>query len=509
MKTIRVRIAPSPTGPLHIGTARSALFNYLFARNRGGKFILRIEDTDLERSDSKFEKDIVEGLKWLGIEWDEGIAYAQNQKSKIKNQRYIGPYGPYKQSERIETYRKYIRKLLDEGKAYHCFCTLEELEQERKEMMERKEPPVYSGKCRNLSKKQVKRYQKEGRKSIIRFKVPDETIEFNDLIRGKLSFDTKLIGDISIARDVNTPLYNMAVVVDDYTMEISHIIRGEDHISNTPKQTLVQKALGFPQPEYAHLPLILGPDKSKLSKRHGATSINVYRQEGYLPEAMVNFMVLLGWNPKTEQEIFSKKKLIKKFDLAKIGKSGAIFNIERLDYINGFYIRQMKKDDFIDSCIPYLEKANFISPKNNRWVIFETEEEISNEYIKKAVLLEQERIKKLSEIAETTEFFFQKDLEYDKSLLIWKKMSEEQVVANLETAQKFLRELPSKEFKIKNLEKLVKKFIEEQGIGTGEFLWPLRAALCGRKASPNPFEIAEVLGKEKVLYRIEQAIEKF
>jgi glutamyl-tRNA synthetase len=512
---IRVRIAPSPTGPLHLGTARSALFNFLFAKKHDGKFILRIEDTDLERSHPKFEKDIIEGLSWLGILWEEGpvaIAPIQNSKPVVsevkpfKIQKYIGKYGPYRQSERIEIYTKYIQKLLDEDKAYYCFCTEEELERERKKIMKEGKAPIYSGKCRNLSKKEVEKLRALGKKSIIRFKVPEnQKIFYNDLIRGRIEFDSNLIGDISIAKDLKTPLYNFAVVVDDYSMKISHVIRGEDHVSNTPKQLLLQKALGFPHPKYVHLPLILGPDRSKLSKRHGATSINAYRERGYLPEAMTNFMVLLGWNPKSTREIFSMKDLIKEFDLKKVGKAGAIFNINRLDYLNGFYIRKMAISKLTDICIPYLEKAGLITPRGIRWQIKESKKTISKDWLEKVIALEQERMKKLSEIYTLTDFFFKEKLNYDPKILIWKKTAKKEILENLEILKIYLSNLTDKEYKKETLEKLIKEMIAKKKKGTGEVLWPLRVALSGKKASPGPFDIAEILGKRNTIKRLETA----
>lgn len=503
---IRVRIAPSPTGPLHIGTARSALFNFLFAKKYGGKFILRIEDTDLERSDPKFEKDIIEGLKWLGILWDEGPVSTFQTPSK----KYIGNFGPYRQSERIEIYKNYIQKLLDEKKAYHCFCTEKELEKQRKEMMKRGQAPKYSGKCRNLTQKEIKKLKALGRKSIIRFKIPENRkIIYHDLIRGNIEFNTNLIGDISIAKDITTPLYNFAVVIDDYTMQISHVIRGEDHIPNTPKQLLLQEALGFPHPKYAHLPLILGPDRSKLSKRHGATSINVYKEKGYLPEAMVNFMVFLGWNPKTTKEIFSMEELIREFDLKKVGKTGAIFNIERLNFLNGFYIRKMGTKDLTNRCIPYLEKAHYIKRLTNyQWETTKTKEKIHFDWLKKIVALEQERIKKLSDIVNFTEFFFIEELKYNPNLLIWKNTKEKVILENLEILKEYLESLHDEEYKKAKLEKKIKELIFKEKKGAGEMLWPLRVALSGCQASPGPYEIAEILGKEKVIRRLTAAIKK-
>jgi glutamyl-tRNA synthetase len=344
---IRVRIAPSPTGPLHLGTARTALFNFLFARKYQGSFILRMEDTDPERSKPEFEKDIMDSLKWLGIEWDEGPDVG-------------GDFGPYRQSQRKEIYKKYLEKLLAEEKAYYCFCTKEELEAERQYQLSIGQAPRYSGKCANLKREEVEKYQREGKPSVIRFKSPIKKIEFEDLIRGKIEFDSSLIGDFVIAKNLYSPLYNFACVIDDFEMKISHVIRGEDHLSNTPKQILIQQALEFPTPKYAHLPLILGPDRSKLSKRHGVVSISEYKKEGFLPEALVNFIAFLGWHPGTERYIYSMAALIKDFSLEKIQKGGAIFNLRRLEFLNGFYIRQKSVEKLTELCLPYLIESGLI-----------------------------------------------------------------------------------------------------------------------------------------------------
>ena len=462
----RVRWAPSPTGYLHIGTARTALFNYLFAKHEGGKFILRIEDTDLERSDPKFEKDIIESLQWLGIKWDEG---------------------PFKQSERTSSYAKYLEKLLKENKAYRCFCLEEELEDKRQEQMSRGEAPKYNGKCRDLTEKEIKQYLAEGKPSIIRFKTPSKKVSFPDLIRGKLEFDTSLIGDISIAKDLATPLYNFAVVVDDFEMKITHVIRGEDHIPNTPKQILIQEALGFPQPKYAHLPLILGSDRSKLSKRHGAVAIADYRKDGYLPETLVNFMAFLGWNPGTEREIFSLASLIKEFSLQNVQKAGAVFNIKRLDYLNSFYLRSKSINKLAELCSPYLPQAD-------------------KEDLKKVVTVYQERLKKLSDIKELTGFFFQDKLDYNKELLKWKDMKDEEISQSLDKLENILSKIEERNWTKENLEKALMPEAEKAG-DRGKVLWPLRAALTGQKASAGPFEIAELLGKEKTMERIKEARE--
>lgn len=484
-KPIRVRIAPSPTGYLHIGTARTALFNWLFAKKNGGKFILRIEDTDLERSDVKYEKDIIDGLKWLGLDWDEGplaAVAAQVQSSKLKVKSYEGKYGPYRQSERLDTYEKYIKKLLKEEAAYYCFCSKEELEAERQAMLAKGIAPKYSGKCRALGAKEADKKLKSGEGHVIRFKVPETQIAFKDLIRGEIKFDTGLIGDIAIAKDPRVPLYNFAVVVDDFEMEISHVIRGEDHIANTPKQILIQRALGFDEPHYVHLPLILDPDRSKMSKRHSATSIQEYKDAGYLPEAIFNFLALLGWHPQGDKEILSPDELIKEFDISRVQKAGAVFNIEKLDWINAQYIKNLSDEE--------LAKRLEIAP---------TEEDF------KIIALTKERMKKLTDFQALSGFFL-KLPEYDAKLLIWKKSSNVEILENLKESDKLLSEIESDNFSKENLEKALMPLAESKG--KGEVLWPLRAALSGQDASPGPFEIMDALGKKETLKRIATAIKK-
>jgi len=511
---VRVRFAPSPTGFLHIGGARTALFNFLFARKNRGVFVLRIEDTDKERVKPEYERDIMESLRWLGIEWDEGPDVG-------------GKYGPYRQSERIEIYKKYLEKLLEEGKAYYCFCTPEELEAERQYLLSIGQAPKYSGKCRNLPKEMVEKYKKEGKSFVIRFKVPQKEVEFDDLVRGKIKFDMSLSGDFVIARNFYSPLYNFACVVDDFEMKITHVIRAEEHISNTPKQILLQEALGFPRPLYAHIPLILGPDRSKLSKRHGATSIKEYRKQGYLPEALINFMAFLGWNPGGDREFYSMNSLIKEFSLERVQKSGAVFNIKKLDFLNGFYIRQKSLEKLAELCIPYLIEANLIKPQFKErefppayggkeiftvYKISETGEEITFETLKKIVGIYQQRLKKLSEISELTDFFFKKELKYERSLLKWKDMNDEEIFKSLDKLENLLSKID--DWSKENLEKVLmeeaRKFsesIKREAGDRGYLLWPLRVALTGKEASAGPFEIAEILGKEKTLLRIKRAKE--
>ena len=516
---VRTRFAPAPTGFLHIGGARTALFNYLFAKKYEGVFILRIEDTDIARSDPRFEKDILENLKWLSIEWDEGPDVG-------------GSFGPYRQSERLEIYGKYLEKLLEEGKAYYCFCSEEELEAQKQYQMSIGQPPVYSGKCRALGPETVEKYLVQGRAAVIRFKVSLKKLEFEDMIRGKIEFDTSLIGDFVIAKNINAPLYNFACVVDDFEMEISHVLRGEEHISNTPKQILLQEALELKSPKYAHFPLILGPDRSKLSKRHGAVSISEYRREGYLPEALVNFMVFLGWNPGGDREIYSLPSLIKEFSLERVQKGGAVFNIKRLDFLNGFYIRQRSVEKLTDLCILYLieagliervgeeagdpeetEKLKIFKEEKPEFRIKETGEGISFENLEKIVSIYKERLKKISEISELTDFFFKAKLEYDKSLLRWGEMTEKEIRYSLDKSEKILSKINPGDWNRKNLENILlaeaERFAKERGKAgdRGYLLWPLRVALTGKEASAGPFEIAEILGKEKTLKRIKKARE--
>lgn len=503
---VRTRLAPSPTGFLHIGTARTGLFNYLFAKKNQGSFVLRIEDTDLERSDPEFEKDILESLKWLGIEWSEGPDNG-------------GQFGPYRQSARTDIYAEYLKKLLKDGKAYYCFCSEEELEDQRQYAMSQGQPWCYNGKCAQLSAKEVKKNLAEKKPSVIRFRAQIKKVEFEDAIRGKLEFDTALIGDFTIAKDLSAPLYNFAVVVDDYEMRISHVIRGEDHLSNTPKQILIQEALGFPGPQYAHLPLILGPDRTKMSKRHGTTAIAEYKASGYLPETMVNFMAFLGWNPGTEREIYSMPSLIKEFSLERVQKGGAIFNVKRLDFLNGFYIRQKSAEKLTELCLPYLIEAGLIEPQfkteqyppayggaelTQTFKISETGEEINIDYLKKIIGLHQERLKKLSEITEFADFFFKKELKYDRELLKWGSMTDKEIKSSLEKLENLLSEIKTGDFTKDGLEKILMPVAEETG-DRGKLLWPLRAALTGKQSSAGPFEIAEILGKEKVLKRIKEA----
>ncbi len=509
---IRVRFAPSPTGYFHIGSARTALFNFLFAQNKKGSFILRIEDTDKQRSEKKHEEDIMRSLKWLGLDWDEGV----------KEEGEKGNLGPYRQSERSEIYKKYILKLIEEEKAYYCFCQKEDLEENRKKQREKKEAPRYEGVCSSFSKNEVDKFIKEGKDFVIRIRVPeDKKIEFTDKIRKKVSFNTRDIGgDFVIAKSDLTPLYNFACAVDDHEMKITHVIRGEDHISNTPRQIIIQEALGFKIPDFAHLPLILGSDKSKLSKRHGTVSMYEYKEKGYLPEALVNFIALLGWGPGSDEEFFSIDEIIDKFSLEDCQKSGAVFNVDKLNYINGYYIRNKKIEDLVKICIPYLIEAGLIEVKFKEeqyppayggiepmeyYYVPLKDEEFTLDKIKEIISLYQERMKTLQEVGELTDYFFKKDLDYDESLLIWKNASKDEIVNSLDKSIKILSNIKNWNREVVQ-EKLLEGANEEENRGI--FLWPLRVSLSGKKASASPFDIAYVLGMKESIYRLQRAKEK-
>ncbi len=492
---VRTRIAPSPTGPMHIGLARTALFNYLFSKKYQGSFILRIEDTDEERSEEKWEKEIIEGLKWLGINWQEG--------PEIE-----GAYGPYRQSERKEIYKRYIQKLLDEEKIYRCFCSREELEARNQYLLSMGQPPRYSGKCRDLSEKELKKNLKEKKPFVFRFKTPFKKVSFDDILRGKIEYDTENFGDMVVAKDFSEPLYNLACVIDDFEMKITHIIRGEDHISNTPKQILIAESLGISPPKYLHLPLILDSNRAKMSKRGEVKSVLEYKKEGYLPESLINFLVFLGWNPGTEREIFSLNSLIQEFFPEGIQKSGAVFNQQKLDWLNSFYIRQKSKEKFNEECLPYLIKAGFISKAdslNQKFIVKETNQEISFLQIQNITALYQERLKKISDIVDLADFFFKKELNYPKELLKWKDMEDEEIKDNLDKIKKVLNKIDDNDWTNQNIEEGLRQI--EKG-DRGKILWPLRVALSGKKYSAGPFEIAWALGKEGTMEKIENALKK-
>lgn len=483
---VKTRYPPSPTGFWHIGQARTALFNYLFSKKNNGSFVFRFEDTDKERSKKEFEDDIIDGLKWLGLLWDEG---------------------PFRQSDRLEIYSKYLKELLEKNHAYYCFCTSEELKQRSEEMMSRGVAPKYAGTCSALSKEIVAQKLGNNEPYVIRFRMPEKKYKVHDLVRGVVEFDGSLVGDFVIARDLNSPLYNFAVVIDDHEMGITHVIRGEDLLSNTPKQIAMLDVFEWDYPQFAHLPLILNPDRSKMSKRFMATAVHEYRKQGYLPEAIINFVALLGWNPGTNQEIFSLAGLEKAFDLEKVQKAGAVFNIEKLQWFNAHYIRNTDNSLLVQLCIPYWEEAKILEKKSaDSYENLFTHEIVSVQWLEKIVIVFKDRLKMLSEISELSRYLFVRLPEYERNLLQWKQTSWEVIKDNLDFMVSKLEIVEQKDFNALHLQGMLMEEIKKRG--TGETLWPVRFALSGLSASLGPFDIMEILGKEKTLERLRHAISK-
>jgi glutamyl-tRNA synthetase len=483
---IRVRMAPSPTGPLHIGTARTSLYNYLFARHVGGTYVLRIEYTDLARGTVENEQDIIDNLHWLGITWDEGPQVARGDD--------IGPFAPYRQSQRMDLYAAEADRLLESGAAYHCWCTPEELEAVRHEQEARKEPPRYNGRCLRLTDTDRAQFTAEGRRPAIRLKVPPEVIRFDDLIRGEVEFDNGLLGDFVIVRASGVPLYHFVVVIDDEKMGITHVIRGEDHLSNTPKHIALIQALGYREPRFGHIPLILNADRSKMSKRKSQTAISSYREQGYLPEALVNFLAFLGWSPGTEEEIFSLDELSQRFDLAHVHKAGAVFDADRLDYLNGVYIRSLTDEQLALRLRPFLPDT------------------LDDDAVHRVTPLVKERLVRLADAAELTAFLVETDAQVaamvDIQALLPKGRSAADAARALAAARDLLAQLADGDFAADVLEARCPAAAEEIGWKAGDFFRPLRVALTGRSVSPPLFGSMELLGRDRVLARIDAALGK-
>ena len=460
---VKTRFAPSPTGYLHIGNVRTALFSYLFARHNQGKFLLRIEDTDLERSKKEFEEDILKGLRWLSLEWDEF----------------------FRQSERLEIYKSFAQKLLKEGKAYPCFCTQEEIEKEREEAKRKGIPYRYSGKCRKLKREEAERKIKEGVPYAIRFKVPEnEVVTFEDLIKGKISINTKDFGDFVIVRTNGIPTYNFVVVIDDALSGITHVIRGEDHLSNTPKQILIYRALGFKVPKFAHLPVILGKDRSKLSKRHGAVSLHHYIKEGYIPEALFNYLCLLGWSPPEGREILRKEEIVKLFDLKDVNNSPAIFDEDKLRWMSGVYIREvLSLEELTELALNYLKERG---------------KEVDREYLKRVLERTRDSFNTFSEMLKKLRPFFEEVKPSKDSL---KKIEELDGFRALKEFSRVLRESPLEDER--DVKKVVRKVQKNLGFKAPQVWKSLRLALTDSEEGINLELLILILGKEEVLRRIE------
>ena len=493
--TPRCRIAPSPTGPLHIGTARTALFNYLFARQHGGTFILRLEDTDQARSTLAYERDILDGLHWLGLEWDEG--------PEVAGQPARGPYGPYRQSERGAHYTAAIDRLLAEDLAYPCFCTAEESAADRQAQQEAKQDPSYVGRCAGLTEAEREARRAEGRPAAIRFRVGSERVEFDDLVRGHVSIDTSALGgDLVIARSDGSPLYHFVVVVDDIAMRISHVIRGEDHLSNTPKHVLLFRALGAEPPVFAHLPLILNPDRSKMSKRKSQTAIDAYRGQGYVREAIVNHLALLGWSSGSDEEVFSMDDLIARFDLGRVQPSGAIFDLARLDWLNGQWIRRLPPDELTERALPYLADSLAAAAAEGHATRRPTADDL-------APLLPMvvERLPRLDAIGPMLDFVFVEDLAVDPALLVPKRWDATTTAVGLEVALGIIESGGPVSFEADELEPPLRALCEERGWKVGDLFMAVRVAVTGRTATPPLFDTMVAIGYERTLARLRAAIE--
>lgn len=482
---IRVRFAPSPTGFLHIGGARTALFNWLYAKHNKGSFILRIEDTDKSRSTEEFIEAIADDMKWLGLDWDEG---------------------PFRQTDRFDVYRSYINRLIEEDKAYYCYCAPEELESKRKEAMAQRRPLKYDGRCRNIERRDFgelsrveTRDEKRGKKAAVRFKMPQkgQTV-VDDLIRGKVVFENEQLDDLIIMRSDGAPTYNFVVVVDDVDMKITHVIRGDDHLNNTPKQIQLYDALGYPVPNFVHLPMILGSDKARLSKRHGATSVTAYHKMGYLPDALVNYLVRLGWS-YGDQEIFSKEELINYFSLKNVGKAAAVFNPEKLLWLNSQYIINTSSEKLVELVMPFLVKEKIVGK----------EQSVNKEWLSKAIVTLKERSKTLIELANSLRYYIAEEVEYNEKAKIKHLIKENKNL--LVELKDHLADMV--DFSAPEIEKVFKFIIKDYNIkfGTnlrlGDLAQPVRVAMTGGTESPGIFEVLEVVGREKTLKRLEKAIQ--
>jgi glutamyl-tRNA synthetase len=492
MPSPRVRIAPSPTGPLHIGTARTALFNFLYARRTGGTFVLRLEDTDVARSTLAFEADIIEGLHWLGITWDEGPDSAGGEDR--------GPYPPYRQLQRIERHTEAAATLLAKDLAYPCYCTPDELDADRKAQEQAHEAPHYVGRCAKLTPEERAAREAEGRRPATRFRVAPGPVRWDDLVRGEVEIDSaNLGGDFLIVRSDGTPLYHFAVVVDDADMEISHIIRGEDHISNTPKHILLFRALDHDEPKFGHLPLILNTDRTKMSKRKSQTAIADYRGEGFIPEAMVNFLALLGWSTGTEEEILTLDELAGRFDLEHVQKGGAVFDRERLEWMNGQWIRRLEPDNLIDRLLPFLDD-DLRAGRIDRLP--------AAEELRPLVPIIQERLPKLGAIGDLVGFLWVDRVEVDPELLVPKRWDRATTLDALRSARATIDGSTGPvTFEADELEPPMRALAEERGWKAGDLFMAIRVAVTGRSATPPLFDSLVALGHDTVLSRLDAAID--
>ena len=487
--TSRVRIAPSPTGPLHVGTARTALFNYLHARKVGGSFILRLEDTDVARSSLAYEKDILDGLHWLGLEWDEG--------PEVAGQGARGPHAPYRQMERLPTYAEAAERLLATDRAYPCYCTTEEMAADRQAQEAAKLPPRYVGRCATLTAEERRAREAEGRRGALRFRVGEGIVAFDDIVRGHVEFDVaNLGGDFVIVRGDGSPLYHFTVVVDDAAMGISEVIRGEDHLSNTPKHILLFQALGYEVPRFAHLPLILNPDRTKMSKRKSQTAIGDYIAQGFIREALVNYLALLGWATGSEEEVLGLDEIVRRFDIADVHKGGAVFDRERLEWLNGQWIRRLSADDLVERLRPFLE-ADRAAGRIDR---LPTDDELRS-----LLPVVQERLPTLGVITDLVGFLWVDQVALDPTMLVPKRWDAATTVAGLAAARDVIAGVGEVIFEADELEPPLRALAEARGWKPGDLFMAIRVAVTGRTATPPLFDTLVALGRGRVLDRLDRA----
>ncbi len=493
-KEVRVRFAPSPTGELHIGSLRTALTDFLFAKKNDGTFILRAEDTDRKRFVEGATERQLRDLAWAGVTVDEGVVLKDDKITEV------GDFGPYTQSNRKEIYAKYVQQLIDEEKAYYCFCDADRLQKMREAQQAQKIAPKYDRKCLDLSKEEVEGKIQAGKDYVVRFKIPEGKTVFTDLVYGKIEVDNSTLDDLIIMKSDGFPTYHLAVVVDDYLMKISHIFRGMEWLASTPKHVLLFGAFGWTDemPEFCHMANILNKNKKKLSKREGSVSVADFRAEGYPKEAIINFIALLGWNPKTQQEIFTMQELIEQFDTAKMNKAGGVFDLDRLAWMSKEHIKKMSVQKIYKESLPFLQQKDYYknAPEENK----------TEDYITKIIAVEQDRLENFAMVGQDNQFFFKDSVKLDKELLRWKDNTDEQTKTALEKAYTILSDVSEENWTRENLEKIL---MDAAGDKRGDFLWPLRAALTGEKRSPSPFDCAWVIGKEKTISYISDAIATF
>ncbi|MEE8352847.1 MAG: glutamate--tRNA ligase [Dehalococcoidales bacterium] len=482
--SVRVRFAPSPTGFPHVGNIRTALFAWLFARHEGGTFIVRIEDTDRARIVEGAVAGILDGLRWLGLDWDEGPEVG-------------GDYGPYFQSERLELYQAAAERLVAQGDAYYCYCSRDDLEQMRADQTKRKQAPGYDRTCRGLAPEGQAKKRRETPTPVVRLKMPlTDRTRFHDLIWGDVVFENSTLDDHVLLKSDGYPTYHLAHVIDDHEMEISHVIRGEEWISSTPRHVVLYDRMGYRPPQFAHLPMILGSDRSKLGKRHGAVAITEFRGEGYLAETMVNFLALLGWSLDDKTELMTRRELIENFSLERVSKTAAIFNREKLSWMNGVYLRGLEPDDFRERALPFLDARLPASVPRP----------LSDDRLRRIMPLVQERVKLLTEVPGMTRFFFVGEIDYETEWLIGKGMTTESARGALETSRRRLAELDG--FDAETLEGMLRPLAAELELKTGQLFGALRTAVTGQTAAPPLFETMAILGHETCLARIDQALAK-